>query len=151
MNNANLSNMSLSASKANKHLGQNGEDAAANYLTNLGYTILKRNFRAHVGPQSSGSSMSRQRVRPGRILAELDIIAQDQSTLVFVEVKTRSPRYGGNPLESITPQKQARMRLAAQLFLDQAHPTCKALRFDAIGLIPGPDGWQIQHIKNIMP
>lgn len=78
--------------------GQLGEDIAVDYLTRRGYAILARNWRSRFG--------------------EVDIIAQDGSTLVLVEVKTRRRKQGrfGTPLEAINQDKVRRLsRLAAGL------------------------------------
>jgi len=65
--------------------GNIGEDLAAKYLQNLGYAILDRNFHSRFG--------------------EIDIVAQEGNTLVFVEVKTRWSKKFGEPAEAVTPGK----------------------------------------------
>ncbi|MEX1071755.1 MAG: YraN family protein [Anaerolineales bacterium] len=81
--------------------GSWGEQTAAGYLEKLGYEILGHNVRTQYG--------------------EIDLIARHASTMVFVEVKTRSSSEYGYPEESITPAKQQHMLDAAQDYL-QAHP-----------------------------
>lgn len=66
-------------------VGKLGEDLASSYLKKKGYKILERNFRIRGG--------------------ELDIVAYERDTLVFVEVKTRTSHTYGLPEESITPWK----------------------------------------------
>jgi putative endonuclease len=79
-------------------VGKKGEEIAEGILKEKGYEIIKRNF--HFG-------------RYG----EIDIIAKDKDTLVFVEVKTRYSKEYGNPLESITYSKQMKLKKAAEGYL----------------------------------
>lgn len=81
--------------------GSWGEQTAAQFLEKLGCVILERNVRTQYG--------------------EIDIIVRQGTTLVFVEVKTRSSAEFGYPEESITPAKQQHMQDAAQDYL-QSHP-----------------------------
>lgn len=114
----------------NQQLGARGEAIAAGYLEGLGFRILERNWRNRRG--------------------ELDLIARDGDTLVAVEVKTRSGTGYGNPLESITVQKMARLR---RLLLDwvRAAEACGAgLRVDAVGItIRGDERPRIDHLRGI--
>ena len=126
-----------------KRLGQIGEDLAARYLAGLGYTVIARNFRAHLPGMSCCPS------RPGRVIAELDIVAADADTLVFVEVKTRRSQRWGSPLESITPAKMAKLRLAAQVYLSLSKVDYTNIRFDALSLLLQAEGWKITHLKDI--
>ena len=91
--------------------GSRAEALAAQYLARQGLTIGARNFRTRFG--------------------EIDVIAKDGSTLVFVEVRLRSSERFGGALESITAQKRARMIAAARGYLATigGEPAC---RFDAI-------------------
>ena len=77
-----------------RSLGQQGEQIAVQYLKAHGYKILERNYRCRVG--------------------EVDIIAEDQGDLVFVEVKARSSKVFGNPAEAVT--KTGEEPLALMLF-----------------------------------
>lgn len=93
-------------------LGQTGEDQAAQYLANKGYQILGRNWRCSHG--------------------EIDIIAQDQQGLVFVEVKTRR-RSLEQGWEAITPKKRQRMIGCAYAYLSAHQLDDKTLwRIDVI-------------------
>ena len=94
-----------------KGAGASAEALAADYLTRRGLTIVERNFRTRFG--------------------EIDLIARDGRTLVFVEVRLRrSARFGG-AVESITARKRARLVAAANGYLLRLGrlPPC---RFDAI-------------------
>ena len=94
-------------------IGQRGEELAARHLIDQGWIILSRNWRS------------------GR--QELDIIAQDGSQVVFIEVKTRSSRRFGQPIEFIDATKQDHMvKAATQWLMDQGWEG--EFRFDLIGI-----------------
>jgi putative endonuclease len=97
-----------------KPLGQRGEDAAARFLRRLGYTIVARGQRDKLG--------------------ELDIIAVDGRTIVFVEVKTRASAEGGEPHEAVTPTKQQRMTRVALGYLRRQGLLEYAARFDVVAV-----------------
>jgi uncharacterized protein (TIGR00252 family) len=82
-----------------RHLavGNSGEDLAARFLKGLNYRILERNVRNAWG--------------------EIDLVAQDRKTIVFVEVKTRSTGLFGGPRAAVNADKQRRMSRAAQAYL----------------------------------
>jgi len=95
-------------------LGKRGEDLACEELERRGYEIIAR----------------RVRVRSG----ELDVIARDGETLVFVEVKARAGREFGSPAEAVTPVKQRRLaRLASEYLVRQRLPECPC-RFDVVSI-----------------
>ena len=96
--------------------GRAGEAAAARYLESLGFVILRRNLRG-----------------PG---AEIDIVARDGQTLVFVEVKARSNRRFGQALEAVDVRKRAKIRALAADFL-QFLPAPVKVRFDVVTLERG--------------
>lgn len=77
-------------------LGKLGEDLAAFFLKKKGYEILERNFRIRGG--------------------ELDIVAIDTNTLVYIEVKTRTSHLFGKPEESITPWKLKHLEKSAKFY-----------------------------------
>jgi len=109
-------------------LGQTGEAMAERHLKKRGYQILERNYRNRLG--------------------EIDLIARDNGTLVFVEVKTRrSDRYGG-PRFAITPQKQKKLSITALAYLKQTQQiNCKA-RFDVVLINTAGDSPEIETIQN---
>jgi putative endonuclease len=96
--------------------GRDGEAAAAEYLETLGYRILKRNLRG-----------------PG---GEIDLIARDGDTLVFVEVKSRGGVHFGSALSAVDARKRARIRTLAEDFL-QFLPATTKVRFDVVTLRQG--------------
>lgn len=111
---------SLSLEKHNKKptshsLGRRGEEFAVEYLKNKKYQILKTGFRFHRG--------------------EIDIIAYDKDTLVFVEVKTRRDYHFGSPEEAVTPLKQEQLRRIAQGYLTVNHLEDTPCRFDVLALV----------------
>jgi putative endonuclease len=97
-----------------KSLGQRGEDAATRYLKRRGYRILARSLDSRLG--------------------ELDIIAVDGRTIVFVEVKTRSSMDAGHPTEAIDPRKEQRMTQAALAYLKSQGLLNYAARFDVVAV-----------------
>ena len=111
-------------------LGRRGEDLAVDHLRRQGLSVLERNWRCARG--------------------EIDIVATDGTSLVFVEVKTRSSCDYGHPLEAITLVKLARLRALA-LSWCQSHPERRgALRIDAIGVLaPSGAPFQIEHIAGV--
>ena len=112
----------------NKQLGQNGEDIAEKFLTKQGYKILERN-------------------RHFSRFCEIDIIAQDKDTLVFVEVKTRKTDICGHPLEAITKTKYKNIKIGLSLYL-QENPNYKKYRIDVVSILLKPK-LEIKHLKNI--
>lgn len=101
-------------------LGRWGEQIAADYLRNQGYTILRTNMRTPHG--------------------EIDIVASQGKTLVFVEVKTRKSSALGLPEISITPKKFSHMLLSAQSYL-LGHPEAtQDWRIDVISIRHQPAG-----------
>jgi len=107
--------------------GKASEIIASNFLKAKGYKILATNYKNKIG--------------------EIDVIAKDKKTLVFVEVKARNSKAFGHPLEAIDEQKQWKIRRVAELFLITKHLTGTPCRFDAISIL----GWEdpeIEHIEN---
>jgi putative endonuclease len=106
-------------------LGEGGENAAARYLRGLGYRIIERNFECELG--------------------EVDIIARDGRTLVFVEVKTREE---GDPApeDQVNPNKQHQLTKAARVYLSRYGSPQPPARFDVVGIIwPPGQNPQIRH------
>jgi putative endonuclease len=96
-------------------IGAWGEEIASQYLEAKGYKIRARNWRTREG--------------------EVDLVAQDGETIVFVEVKTRTTKDFGWPEESITPKKRRRLQLAALAYLiDQELPSDILWRIDVVAI-----------------
>ena len=102
-------------------LARVGEDAAATYLAARGWRILGRN------------------VRYGRT-GEIDIVAERDGVLAFVEVKTRSSTAFGTPGEAVTPRKQARIRALARHWLMATSPGAATIRFDVVEVMRSGGG-----------
>ena len=113
--------------------GRRAEDLAAAFLEAAGFRIIVRNWRRH-GPEAG----------------ELDIVADDGGTCVFVEVRSRTGEDQGHPLEAITPQKRARVIRMARLYLAAETPAAAGYRFDVIAVTfwndPRPP--DLTHIPN---
>ena len=99
-----------------KALGRGGEKRAAQYLTSLGWRVLKTNYRTPFG--------------------EADIVAQDGDTVVFCEVKARLSDAYGSPAEAVERHKQRRYTDIARHFLQRAGQELP-VRFDVLEVYPG--------------
>ena len=111
-------------------LGRWGEALAAEYLSRQGYTLIERNKRTPYG--------------------EIDLIVQKDTTLVFVEVKTRATQHYGPPEAAITLQKQQHMVAAAQAYLQTNPNHGFDWRIDVIAIQkhPTPTAPEIVHFEN---
>ena len=118
-----------------QQLGQDGEAAAAAHLERLGWSIVARNWRPATAPHLRG---------------EVDIIAGDGGTTVFCEVKTRSGRGAGDPLEAVTTVKARRLRLLAAAWLAEHGAPYRVVRFDIIGVHwpPSAVAPSIDHVRD---
>ncbi len=101
-------------------IGRLGEDYAARQLTARGYVVLARNWRCAEG--------------------EIDLVAADGETLIFVEVRTRRGDRFGTPEESITPRKRAHLIAAAETYLDEHGETDRDWRIDLAAIELGARG-----------
>lgn len=112
-------------------VGRFGEQVAVDRLTQAGLSILDRNWRCREG--------------------ELDIVARDGPSLVFVEVKTRSSRAFGDPAEAVNPVKSARIRRLALRWIEDNRSSdwsWDSVRFDVVAVVRrargGPD---VEHLR----
>lgn len=105
----------LFGKQSSKDIGDQAESMAEAFLTNKNIKIIEKNYRIKAG--------------------EIDLIADDQGTLAFIEVKYRKSKHYGQPFETVTYPKQQKIIRTAQSYL-QKHPGLanKACRFDVISI-----------------
>ena len=115
-------------SRERKDKGDRGEDRAAAFLRKEGYRILERNYRCTLG--------------------EMDIIAREGKTIVFVEVKTRSSDLFGSPQAAIGPQKQRRMTAIDLCYLKGQGWLGIPARFDVAAVSLDEAGERVMLYKN---
>ena len=113
-----------------RRLGRWGEDLAAKFLVGKGYRVLDRNWKCRFG--------------------ELDLVAEGEGYLCFVEVKLRRTQRFGTGAEQVDQRKREKLRTAAELYL-QTHPAVLQPRFDVIEVL-APNGLgtknpKIRHIE----
>jgi putative endonuclease len=113
-----------------KSLGQRGEIAAAKFLKRLGYKIIARGTHIRRG--------------------EIDIVAVDDRTVVFVEVKTRDSSVAGEPHEAVDRTKQEKLTRLALVYLKRHRLLEYPARFDVVSVLwpKGQRRPQIEHFKN---
>jgi putative endonuclease len=112
--------------KTRKELGRIGEDHAARFLTSRGYRIRERNFRLGRG-------------------SELDIVAEHEGVLVFVEVKSRTTSDDFLPRDQVTPRKQRQISRAASAYVGLRERRERVSRFDIVEVYLTPEG----HVEKI--
>ncbi len=110
-----------------KMLGRKGEDRAAVYLARQGYRILERNYTTPSG--------------------EIDVIAMEGDTVVFVEVKTRTSDAFGAPELAVNARKQQRMIRAALGYIKYKKLHQVPCRFDVVAISAGKDQ-DVELIRN---
>ncbi len=108
----------------NKDTGNTGEKMAVKYLKSIKYKIIETNYSNKIG--------------------EIDIIAQDKKTTVFIEVKTRKTEKFGLPREAVGSYKQRKIRQVATGYMVANDLLDEQVRFDVIDILAG----EITHIKN---
>lgn len=106
-------------------LGELGERLASDFLQRAGLRIVDRNYRTNWG--------------------EIDIVCRDDSTLVFVEVKTRSSAEVAQPHESVGHRKRSKLRLLAEHYIATHNCDDVEVRFDVISIVLGEKP-TIEHI-----
>lgn len=114
--------------KAEIRLGEQGENLAVDFLRKQGYRIAATNFRSPLG--------------------EVDVIAQDGNTTVFIEVKTRRSVKTGMPQESVTQRKQDQILKTALVYLKRNNLVQGNYRFDVVSVVVG-SGDEIRNLELI--
>jgi putative endonuclease len=109
-------------------LGKQGEELAEKYLKSNKYKILDKNYRCIVG--------------------EIDIVAKEKETIVFVEVKTRRSADVAEPFESVGRKKQEKIRALAEYYLQgKDYGECE-VRFDVLSIVKDSKENRIEHIRD---
>jgi putative endonuclease len=117
---ASLSDGSAAAARRRQDVARRGEDAAIAALRAGGYKIVARNVRLRRG--------------------ELDVVAEEQGAIVFVEVKSRRSALYGTPAEAVTARKRRALVALAAAYLTRHALTGRACRFDVAEVWVGRDG-----------
>jgi putative endonuclease len=110
-------------------LGSRGEDLAHRLLRQKGLTVVARNYRTRTGN------------------AEVDLVAREGDTVVFIEVKTRSTDEFGPPSDAVDAEKRRRIMRGAADYLRHAELTWDQARFDVISVVLG-DLVSIEHERD---
>ena len=113
------------------HFGKQGEKAAVKLLKKNGYRIIETNYSNKSG--------------------EIDIVAEQEGVLAFVEVKSRADVEYGEPLDAVTPHKQRKIGRVAKGFMAQYRIENRDCRFDVVGIKGDPNEpktWEIELIQN---
>jgi putative endonuclease len=124
-----LRQLTSTKSHKSKATGDEGELLAVKFLEQAGFKILQRNYRYDRG--------------------EIDIVAEDNSELVFVEVKSRHTQTFGTPEDAITLKKESYLKRTAEGYLFQHNLEDKACRFDVIAVDWNGGQPEIRHIKKV--
>jgi len=119
---------SVSAKMQKKELGKQGEEIAIRFLKKKGYRILIRNYVCKMG--------------------EMDIIARDKDTLVFIEVKTRASTAFGPPQLAVNSTKQMQLSKVALYFLKEKALEDVKARFDVVAILLRPEREEVELIKD---
>lgn len=118
------------AGKSTRKKGQYFEDLAALHLEQSGYEILDRNVHTRSG--------------------EIDIVAREKDTIVFVEVRMRSRKDFGLPVETVTARKLKKLAIQAEIYLARNQLMDMNARLDIISVLALPGTpFKIEHFTNI--
>jgi putative endonuclease len=110
-------------------LGARGERLAAERLEQLGYTLVASNFTLPVG----------RSLRGALVLAEIDLVAYDSSTLCFIEVKTRASDWFAAPEANVDLRKQRQVARAARAYRRMFGLKDTPYRYDVVSVVLPPD------------
>jgi putative endonuclease len=111
-----------------KELGKKGEELALRFLKKRGYRIIEKNYVCKMG--------------------EMDIIAKEKDTLVFIEVKTRTSMAFGPPQLAVTRFKQRQLSKVALYYLKEKRLENVKARFDVVAILLVQKGEEIELIKD---
>jgi putative endonuclease len=111
-----------------KELGKKGEELALRFLKKKGYRLIEKNYVCKLG--------------------EMDIIAREKDTLVFIEVKTRTSTFFGPPQLAVTSSKQRHLSKVALYYLKEKRLEDVKARFDVVAILLRPKGEEIELIRD---
>jgi len=111
-----------------KDTGQEGEDIAFAYLCKHGYRVMDRNYRCPHG--------------------EIDLIAKDGKTIVFIEVKSRQSTMFGQPEEAVDFKKRKKLSTVALWYLEEKKITDCHARFDVVSILLSKEPPEIQLFRD---
>ncbi len=114
--------------RARRQTGLLGEERARVALRRAGYRILAQNYRCRYG--------------------EIDVVAEEGATIVFIEVKARRSASHGAPAQAVTRSKQQRIARTALQYLAVHHMLDRKARFDVVTLMAEPNGWRLEILRN---
>ena len=109
-------------------LGEEGERIAAVWLAERGWRILDRRFR-------NGHR-------------DLDLVAEREGLVAFVEVKTRRGKDFGHPVEAVNWRKQRELVRSASVWIARHGSGEQTFRFDVVGVLMSGDGCRVRHVEN---
>lgn len=111
-------------------IGKIGENIACKYLQSIGYKIIEKNFESRQG--------------------EIDIIAIDKNEIVFIEVKTRTSKRYGTPIEAVNKNKQKHLMKTIKYYIYVKHLENKFIRIDVIEIFLSKNKYKLNHVKQIV-
>jgi putative endonuclease len=129
------------SSSTHLQIGQRGEELAAAFLQQQGYQIVAANFVLPVGRNRIGAVIS----------VEIDLVAYDEGTLCFVEVKSRASDWFAPPQANVDRRKQRQIARAARAYLRMFDLTGEPYRFDVVTVVLNEDqeiGPDIKLLRN---
>ncbi|MBL8995918.1 MAG: YraN family protein [Gemmatimonadales bacterium] len=112
----------------NQRLGLLGEEIAARWLTRRGWRIVYRRFRN------------------GR--RDIDLVAQRDAMIAFVEVKARKGSTFGDPVEAVNQRKQRELTRSAHVWIDRHGRSEETYRFDVVGVLVDDQRVLVKHVEN---